>query len=265
MKRILFWLGLIALVTTACKPEPEPGGFNGGGSNDTTETLVKKYLVKEYTIDPEQPEKIIEWDEEYKRIERIITKPGNPLYEVAYDFEYFNNDSMRMVISLPENSAFWYIGFSNCTCHLEEGKIVTVDYYRYDVYQYTDEYHYDEEGRIISVLNNGEHLHGQYYEWDGDNVVEIRGVLPESITQEYTDFCDHIHPEYTMPFVLFTGWTAQYGDGYLTKPLWKNWRKSDGSCKHEVDEDGYVTLSYFVDIKGDTISYTHYVYASPKK
>ena len=262
MKNYLILICITALALTAChKPEPEPNNDNPA---DTTETVVKKYLVKTYISDSAQPEKIIEWEEGFNRIKRIVTKPGNPSFEVAYDFEYFGDDSLRVVMSLTEHSSLWFIGFSNFTCHLSEGRITTVDYYLHNTYQYTEEYSYDERGRLVSVLNNGEHPHGNYYEWDEENVCKIRGILPDSNIQEYHDFCEHIDPEYTMSFVLFCGWTAQSGDGYLTKPLWKNWKKGDvdsGVCKHEFDEDGYVTVAYFVSVAGDTIPHTHYVYS----
>lgn len=258
MKKLFILICMMALVMTACR-KPEPGGSDNG---ETADTIVKKYLVKTYISNPDEPEKTIEWDEGFKRIKRIVTKPDNPSFEVAYDFAYYDDDSLRVVISLPEHSSFWIVGFSTFTCHLDDGRITTVDYYRYDVYQYTEEYSYDERGRLISVINNGEHPHGIYFEWDGDNVCESRDAFSESTIHEYHDFCEHIDPEYTMPFVLFSGWTAQYGDGYLTKPLWKNWRKWDGICKHEVDEDGYVTTSYFVNMEGDTLPHTHYVYSN---
>lgn len=259
MKNLLLLTCITALAFSAChKPEPEP---NGG---ETTDSVVRKYLVKTYISDPNQPEKTIEWEDGFKRIKRIVTKPGNPYFEVAYDFEYFGNDSLSVVILLPEQSSFWHVGFSNFTCHLNEGRITSVDYYRRDTYQYTEEYGYDERGRLISVINNGEHPHGIIYEWDGENVCESRSILPESDIHKYTDFCEHIDPEYTMPFVLFNGWTDQYGDGYLTKPLWKNWRKwnmDTESCSHEFDEDGYVTMTYLIDSEGDTIPFMHYVYS----
>ena len=256
-------LCVLALMLFACqKPEPEP---YGGETTDTTETVVKKYLVKTYYSDPDQPEKIIEWDEGFKKIKRIVTKPGNPSFEVAYDFEYFGDDSLSVNISLPEHSSLWIIGFSTFICHLDNGRITTVDYYRYDTYQYTEEYSYDEKGKLISVINNGEQPHGVIYEWDGDNVCESRDAFSESSIHDYHVFCEHIDPEYTMPFVLFNGWTAPYGDGYLTKPLWKNWRKWDMDmevCKHDYDEDGYVTLTYLIGADGDTIPFTHYVYSN---
>lgn len=254
MKRYIILISIVSLALTACR-KPEPGIVP-----DNNETVVKKYLVKTYYSNPDQPEKIIEWDEGFQRIERIVTKPETP-YEVAYDFEYFGNDSLRVILSLPEHSSFWYVGFSSFIGHLHDGRITTVDYYLYDTYQYSEKYSYDEKGRLISIINNGEHPHGVIYEWDGDNVCESRDFYPGNTIHEYHDFCNHIDPEYTMPFVLFNGWTAQYGDGYLTKPLWKNWRSWDGICKHEVDEDGYVTLSYFINMEGDTLPHTHYVYS----
>lgn len=257
MKKHFMFICMMALAVSAChKPEP---------NNGDTEPTVKKYLVKTYISDPEQPEKTIEWDDGFKKIKRVVTKPGNPSYEITYDFEYYGDDSLRVIMSLPEHSPLWFIEFSNYTCHLKDGRITSVDYYRYNVYQYTEEYNYDERGRLINVLNNGEHPHGSCYEWDEENVCEIKSVFPESnIIYESHDFCEHIHPEYTMPFVLFCGWTAPYGDGYLTKPLWKNWSNWNGNttlCMHEYDEDGYVTLSYFINTEGDTLPHTHYVYS----
>lgn len=261
MKKRTVIFCLLAFALAACKPDPEPEPMpnDGGQNNDTTETVVKKYLVKEYFSDPDQPERIIEWEDGFERIKRIVTKPGNPMYEVTYNFEYYNDDSLRVEISLPEQTAFWIIGFSSFTAYLSAGKIAKINYFRDGVLHYTEEYNYDDRGRLISVLNNGEHPHGQYYKWDDENVVEIRNVGGN--LQNFDDFCEHIHPEYTMPFVLFNGYTAQYGDGYITKPLWKNWRKWDGICKHDIDEDGYVTLSYFVNLEGDTLPHTHYVYS----
>lgn len=263
MRKRLIGLFIIALAMTACKPDPEPNvDPNGGGTSDTTETVVKKYLVKEYHSNPDQPEKIIEWDEEYKRILRIVTKPGNSMYEVAYNFKYYGADSLRVDIALPEHTAFWYVGFSSFTAYLNEGKITHINYYIYDSYLYTEDYSYDDQGRLVSILNNGEHPHGVYYKWEGENVCESWNMPPSGGTQEYGDFCEHIHPEYTMPFVLSNGYTAQYGNGYIIRPLWKNWRKWDGVCKHEVDDDGYVTLSYYVNSEGDTLPHTHYVYSN---
>ena len=248
---------IVSMFTACIKPNTDIES----NDNETIDTIVKKHLITTYLSDPDQPEKIIEWEEGYERISRIVTKPGNPSFEVAYDFEYYGDDSLRVIISLTQHSSFWFIGFSSFTCHLSKGRISTIDYYLFNTYQYTEEYSYDERGRLISVLNHGEHPHGNYYEWDGENVCSIKSLLSENNPQEYHAFCQHIDPEYSMPYVLFCGWTAQYGDGYLTKPLWKNCKKTHGMCLHHVDEDGYVTSAYFVNEEGDTISNTHYVYS----
>lgn len=247
---------LLILSLTACHKTESPGG-----TPEPTDTVVKKYLVKEYIENPDEPEKIIEWVEGFDRINRIVIKPGNPSFEVAYDFEYYANDSMRVLISFPDQSSLWYITYSNYMCHFCDGRIYDIDYYLYDTYQYTEEYNYDEKNRLISVINNGEQPHGICYVWDDDNVIEIRDAISDTITQEYHDFCAHIDPEFTMPYVLFGG--PYYRDGYLTKPLWKNWRKWDMdmvTCQHEYDGDGYVTLTYLVN-EGDTIHFMHYEYS----
>lgn len=256
MKKYIMFTCIMVMALIAChKPEP---------NKDTSEIVVKKYLAKTYISNPDQPEKIIEWDEGFNRIQRIVTKPGNPSYEIDYNFEYYGYDSLRVVISLPEHSFYWYMNFTNYICHLHEGKILAVDYYFDTIFQYSENYNYDNQGRLISIITNEEHLpRANYFEWEGENVVEHRCVVEGDVTSalHYDNFCEHIHPEYTLPYFL-RGHIASEGS-FLTCPLWKNWRRWEGdsiTCMHEFDEDGYVVLSYFVNIEGDTLPHTHYIY-----
>ena len=108
MKKNAIILCLLAFALTACKPdpEPEPTPNNGGQNNDTTETVVKKYLVKEYYADfPDEPLKVIEWNDDFTRITHITTYKNNP-YQLDFSFEYYGDDSLRVVLSKPENSTW---------------------------------------------------------------------------------------------------------------------------------------------------------------
>lgn len=262
MKNKLLFMCMVAIALTAChKPEPEPNNDNPA---DTTETVVKKYLVKTYYSDPNQPNKIIEWGEGFNRIKRIVTSPGDP-YEVDYSFKYENDDQFSVFLTLPEHSWLWYINFTHYICHLREGKITTIDYYMDTAYQYSENYSYDNLGRLISITKQGDHPGANYFEWDGDNVIKIKTLVEGDTvsTTNYGNFCEHIDPESTLPYVLQGHVVAE--NGFLTSPLWKNWRRTDvdsGVCKHEFDEDGYVTVAYFVTVAGDTIPHTHYVYSN---
>ena len=55
MKKSTLLLCLLAMTLVACNPDPqpEPTPNNDGQNSDSTETVVKKYLVKEYYTDPE--------------------------------------------------------------------------------------------------------------------------------------------------------------------------------------------------------------------
>ena len=98
MKKILLFTCIFALALTACR-KPEPGIDPNG--NETTDTLVKKYLVKTYISNPEEPEKIIEWDEGFKKINRIVTKPGNPSFEVACRYRMSSSTSVPLFRKHP--------------------------------------------------------------------------------------------------------------------------------------------------------------------
>ncbi len=130
MKKNAILLCLLAFALSACKPdpEPEPAPNNGGQNNDTTETVVKKYLVKEYYADfPDEPLKVIEWNDDFTRITHITTYKNNP-YQLDFSFEYYGDDSLRVVLSKPENS--WaLVVFTDYTCRFDnDGKIHFIDY-----------------------------------------------------------------------------------------------------------------------------------------
>ena len=74
---------------TACKPDPTNN--EGDDNNDTIqeeEPIVKKYLVREYIIDKNKPIFIIDWNDDFTRIEHITTDSGT-YNQVEYDFYYY--------------------------------------------------------------------------------------------------------------------------------------------------------------------------------
>ncbi len=256
MKKILFWLGLIALVTTACKPEPEPGDPNGHETNDTTEAVVKKYLVKEYYANaPDQAIRVINWNNDFSKITHITTQQ-NTYFQLDFSFEYYGSDSMRVVLSKPNNSSALVL-FTDYTCFFDElGRISKIDYFANSEYQSSQKYNYDSSGKLISVRDE-EHDAGYRFVWDGDNVCEIYlGDTPYTIN----GFSNHYHPYYSFPYLLSSG--DGYNSQFLTMPLWKNWYNYSPDIQYKYDEEGYVTCEYRIDDQGEVKVIKYYEYAS---
>lgn len=253
MKKNFFIICMMALAVTACR-KPEPG--INPDSNETTDTLVKKYLTKEYLGDTSCPVRIIDWNDDYSRINHITTfSSGNPNYQLDHDFEYYGDDSICVLVSKPQNAWGWPL-FTKFTCHLESGKVSTIDYYRNSVLQSTDLFEYDEKGRMINRKTKGTDIELRY-DWEGNNVVRIEDGLMGEIIGNYGDFCEHVYPDYTLPYCLFSG------DGsYLMKPLWKNMYRTSYECLHDCDVDGYITRTYRVDDQGTEITLRIYVYSN---
>lgn len=258
MKKTTLLLCLLAFALVACKPDPEPEPNNGGQNNDTTETIVKKYLVKECLNigDSLTPVRIIDWNDDYSKITHITAiKFGNNYYQLDHSFEYFGEDSIYITVTQPQDSWGWPL-FTTCTCHLEEGRIVRIDYYRNAVFQNSDIFEYDELGRMIKRKTDDVSVEIQF-EWDGKNVIRIKNGITGEILNTYSDFCDHIHPDFTLPYYLFTG-----DFNVLTQPLWKNGYHTPNEGYHDCDTDGYITRTYFMDEKGDEITLRTYVYSN---
>lgn len=255
MKKLFILICMMALAMTACR-KPEPG-VNPNG--ETTDTLVKKYLVKEYYAEiPERPIRFIEWNDDFTQI-RHITTDSSALYQVDYDFEYYGCDSMRVVLSIPANSSALLL-FSEYTCHFDgAGRIAYIDYFVNSAYKQTEKYNYDLSGKLVSVVDE-EHNAGARFVWEGDNVCEVYEITTGKLLRSFNSFSQHIHPYYTFPYLLPDGNT--YIFWYLTEPLWKNWFNYDSDMYYEVDEDGYVTCSYRIDEHGERTSVTNYGYAN---
>ena len=263
MKRNLIWICIIALLATACKPEPEPGvDPNGGETNDTTETVVKKYLVKEYYHHtPNKPRRLIEWNEDFSKITHITTNL-NDYFQLDYNFEYFGNDSLYVVVSKPEHSA-GLVYYTNYTCFFDKlGRISKINYYIDSVIWLSQKYKYDSSGKLTSIVDE-ENNTGYRFVWEGDNVCEIYVIPSGELMNCYGDFSEHIHPEYTIPYMLPD--VDSYCFWYLTTPLWKKWYRHTPYNYHEFtyhdfDEDGYVSCSYWIDENGEKKGIVNYEY-----
>lgn len=254
MKKTIILTFIVALALTACR-KLEPGIDPNG--NELVDTLVKKYLVKEYYAEiPERPIRFIEWNDDFTQI-RHITTDSSALYQVDYDFEYYGSDSMQVILSLPAYSSALVL-FSEYTCHFDEaGRISYIDYYNNSVYKQTEKYNYDSSGKLVSVVDE-EHNAGVRFVWDGDNVREVCGITTGEQLRSFDGFFQHIHPYYTFPYLLPDGNTDNFW--YLTEPLWKNWYNYTSDMYYEVDEDGYVTCSYRIDELGEKTAITNYEY-----
>lgn len=255
MKNHITFICLLALVLTAChKPEPEMP--NGGETNDSTETVVKKYLVREYLgEDTVAPIRVIDWNEDFTRINHIATfTGGSPYCQLDHDFEYYGNDSICIIVSQPPYQWNWPL-FTKCTCYLEEGKIVKAEYYHNSDYQSTDYFEYDNSGKLAIRKNTSELSTVEFqYLWDGENVSKIVNVTIGEV-EVFEDFCEHINPDYTLPYLLPNGEFE-----WLMRPLWKNAYNTSDGCWHECDPDGYIIRSFRMDENGNEITIRRYVY-----
>lgn len=223
---------MVAIALTAChKPEPEPNNDNPA---DTTETVVKKYLVKQLLND--DPEKImlaIDWNDDFTRI--LHVKHGLGYGSILdYDFTYYGDDSLRIVFSMPQFSyplcSFWY---DSVMIHFQQEKIDSICCYSEGCIRHVERYCYNNDGRLIERT----YLFGtkDTFQWDGDNVVKAC-ILMDNF--EYSGFTQYIHPHYNLPFYL-SNYVSLEVPAILFKPLWKNMPVND-SYDFEADEDNYV-------------------------
>lgn len=258
MKKNTLLLCLLAMTLVACSPDPqpEPTPNNDGQNSDSTETVVKKYLVKEYYTDPNYPIREFQWDEDFSRIMHVTTYK-NTDYQLEYDFEYYGTDSIRIIISKVDDS--WAsVFFTNYTCVLDEdGKIDHIDYYFNSNYQSSQKYSYDTQGRLVSVIDN-QHNVGTRYEWNGENVCATYNIPSEELQNNFDGFTEYFHPEYSMPYILPD--CDSYHFWHLTEPLWHNWHNNFPDMQIECDDDGYVICSYRINEQGERYAVTNYVF-----
>lgn len=225
---------LLLLLTgafTACH-KPEPGVVPSNG--ETTDTLVKKYLVKQLlNDDPERVMLAIDWNDDFSKILHVKHGLGHGSI-LDYDFTYFNDDSIRVVFSMPHFSyPMWSFWYDSIMIHLQHNRIDSVCCYDDGGLRHVDKYRYDDEGRIIERT----YLYGtkDTFRWDGDNVVEACLLMKN---HEYDSFTGFIHPHYNLPYYL-SNYVSNEAPQPLFTPLWKYMPESD-DYDYEADEDNYV-------------------------
>lgn len=256
MKKILYLsIFLLSVLMISCKPDPIDNGDDDTNNTDTIheEPLVKKYLVREYRYGGDNPVFIIDWNEDFTKIEHITTDSGT-YNQLEYDFDYYGEDSMKVSVYEPG-----CISWRNDVYRFKDGKITQIDTYDDNVLKRTEYRTYNIDNKLVSNIDSV-HNCGTLFEWDGDNVCKtIR--YPDGHTTIYDDFGEHIHPYYTQPYWMrgYAG-DAGYSYGYITKPFWKNFGTCSERGCYEYDSDGYVTCSYHITEEGEHVPHARYEY-----
>ena len=264
MKKSTLLLFVLALAFSACKPETEPTTNNGGPTSDNTESVVKKYLVRELqNDDPEKIRLAIDWNDDCTQILHVRYGLGYGSI-VDYDFEYFGNDSIRIIPSLPQDSyPIWCFFYDSIMIHLFENRIDSICCYAYGELKDVEHYFYNDNGKLIqrSYYNN---LSNDIFRWKGDNVVEY-DILEYDSPVAFDTFTSFIHPQYTLPFYL-SNEVAFEVRLPLFSPLWKNQPVKPGCIEYCADEDGYLTKMKFENIYSDSLeNFITYYYRTPKQ
>lgn len=253
-------LCLLALTLTACKPdpEPEPTPNNGGQNNDTTETVVKKYLVKELlNDDPEKIRLAIDWNEDCTQILHVKYGLGYGSI-VDYDFKYYGNDSIRVIPSLPSFSyPLWLLWYDSVMIHLDNNLIDSINCYSNGNNLHTEYYYYDDNHRLI----NREYLLGStdFFQWEGDNVVKATMFERD---YEYSQFTEYIHPHFNLPFYL-SNFVSLEITAPLFTPLWKYLPVYPNCKEYEYDDDSYITKMTFYNYDSTQVYTYNFYYITP--
>lgn len=255
MDRTTFFLILLSFFVTACKPEREPIPNNGGQDNDTTETVVKKYLVKVLlNDDPEKIRLAIDWNEDCTRIYHVRYSPVGSV--VDYDFKYYDNDSISVIPSLPQNSyPVWCFYYDSIIIHLKETQIDHICCYSRGKLDDVEHYYYNNNGKLVK-RSYFEDTATDTFKWEGDNVIEYN--IMSYGTAIIDSFTSYIHPYYNLPFYLSNEVAYEIQEP-LFEPLWK-YQPVQRNCKeYEVDEEGYITKMIFYNYDSTLVySYNYY-------
>lgn len=257
MKKYLISTCILALLLTAChKPEPsiDPNG------NETADTLVKKYLVKQLlNDDPERIMLAIDWNDDFTKILNVKYGPGYGSV-VDYDFTHYEEDSILVTMSLqPYSYPIYALLYDSIMIHIKEKKIDSICCYANGVLSDIEYYSYDEDGKLIERKFFGGAK--DFFVWEGDDVVECQmfGMYrPISIDS----FVNYIHPHYTLPYYLVDEVFAE-GKGTVFTPIWKHqpvWSNYNG---YLADEDGYITKLIHVDTSDSLERCISYYYKTP--
>ena len=236
MKKCFLLICTMALALTSChKPEPEP---NNDTPVDTTETVVKKYLVKQLlNDDPEKTMLVIDWNDDFSRILHVKYGLGyGPC--IDYDFIYFGNDSIQVTWSVEEDFSTWSFWYDRIVIHIREEKIDSICCYAKGELRDVEHYFYDENGKLLKRTYFDDASQDDF-RWEGDDVVEYK-ILDYNSSVTYDTFTKYIHPHYTLPFYLSTEVAYEIRQP-LFQPLWKHQPVHPLYKEYEADKDGYLT------------------------
>ena len=117
MKKNFLLICIVVLVMTACR-KPEPGFLPD--NDETVDTIVKKYLVKQLLND--DPERImlgIDWNDDFTKILHVKYGLGSGPY-IDYDFLYYDYDSIQVTWSVSDSVSFWSFWYNRIVIHLKE-------------------------------------------------------------------------------------------------------------------------------------------------
>lgn len=257
MKKILLLSCIFALALTACR-KPEPGIAPNG--NETTDTLVKKYLVKQLlNDDPEAIMLDIDWNDDFTKILHVKYGPGYGSV-VDYDFTHYEEDSILVTMSLqPYSYPIYALLYDSIMIHLKENRIDSINCYANGNLRDVEYYFYNGEGKIVARR----YFEGasDYFAWEGDDVVDflMRGYYSNIVIESFTNF---IHPHYTLPFYL-TDEVFGEAPGPLFTPLWKHQPILNNYNKYLADEDGYITKMIHIDSSDSLERCISYYYSTP--
>ena len=217
------------LSLTACHKAESPGG-----TPEPTDTVVKKYLVKQLlNDDPESVMLEIEWNDDYTKIMHV--KHGLGYGDILdYDFKYYSEDSIRVLLSMPPASyPLWSFWYDSVMIHLFDEKIDSICCYDNGNLRHIEHYRYDESGRIVERT----YLFGtkDTFVWNDDNVTQACIFGNE---HEYYTFTNYYHPHCNIPYYLSNFVELEIPKPLFT-PLWKSMPVSE-SFDYEADDDNYV-------------------------
>lgn len=236
MKKYLLLLTCtFVLALTACR-KPEPGIDPIG--NETTDTLVKKYLVKQLlNDDPERIMLAIDWNGDCSKILHVKYGLGSGP-NIDYDFIYYDNDSIQVTWSVSDDISFWSFWYNRIMIHLTDDRIDSVCCFVGNDLKDVEYYFYNEENKLIkrSYYNGAAN---DVFRWEGDGVVEYE-MMENNTTVVFDTFTNYIHPHYTLPFYLSSEVAYEIRQP-LFNPLWKYQPIHPLYKEYQADENGYIT------------------------
>ena len=253
MKKHVIYFCLLALAITACHKTKTDVDSNSV-TPTPDEPVVKKYLVKQLMND--DPEKImlaIDWNDDYTKILHVTYGLGYGSI-LDYDFKYYDEDSIRVIMSMPPFSYplcyFWY---DSIMIHWQQGKIDSISCYLNGNLKEKEYYFYNDNGKLAERTY---HIADKdYFIWKDEDVVKCRMYGGGDIT--INAFTKYIHPQYTIPFYLASEVALEVRQP-LFNPMWKHQPILKDYVQYEADDDNYLTKMIY-----HSNCWITYYYATP--